>query len=56
MLTKEFLQEYAKAHVKLEPFCPFVAAYCDSHDYSKCDTCLLLKLYGGELNDSIPED
>ena len=56
MLTKEFLQEYAKTHAKSEPFCPFIAAYCDSRDYSECDTCLLLKLYRNELTDNISED
>lgn len=56
MVSVEKIREYAATHVKSEPFCPFIAAYCDSRDYFKCDTCRLLEWYGDEVDDSISED
>lgn len=51
---KDKFEQWVNSHIKEEPFCPFLPAYCDTPDYSTCESCeLLIKLYGDALNDCL---
>ena len=50
MIDLEKIKEYIQTHKKSVPFCPFIPAYCDEHNYSNCATCKLLSWYGDDLD------